>query len=91
MENPYKSPRDSGGVPFSQGGSGGLGSHIRIVAILMMVQGGLETLVAVLLFIMGGVMPSVFGAIAAGAPAGQGRQGQPGPPPAAVGGIVGGI
>ncbi|HVC92326.1 MAG TPA: hypothetical protein VND64_01485 [Pirellulales bacterium] len=88
MENPYQSPQDNGSVPFSEGGSGGLGSHIRIVAILMMVQGGLESLIAVLLLIMGGVMPTIFGAMAAGAPAGPG---QAPPPPAAVGWIVGGF
>jgi hypothetical protein len=87
VENPYQSPQDSGSVPFSEGGSGGLGSHISIVAILMMVQGGLESLIAVLLLIMGGVMPTIFGAMAAGAPAGPGQA----PPPAAVGWIVGGF
>ena len=87
MDNPYQSPQDSGGVPFSEGGSGGMGSHIRIVAILMMVQGGLETLIGVMLLIMGGVMPSVFANMAAGAPAGPGQA----PPPAAVGWVLGGV
>jgi hypothetical protein len=88
VENPYQSPQGSGGVPFSEGGSGGLGSHIRIVAILMMIQGGLELMMAVLLLIMGGMMPGVFGAMGAGAPAGPR---QPPPPPVNMGWVLGGI
>jgi hypothetical protein len=86
VENPYQSPHEAQGVPFAEGGSGGLGHHIRIVAILMMVQGGLELLMGAMLLFMGGMLPSVFSAM----PAPPANQGQPaGPPPAMVGTIIG--
>ena len=89
MENPYQSPQNSEGLSFAEGGSGGLGGHIRVVAILMMVQGGFELVMTVLLLVMGGVMPSVFGAMPAGAPGAPPQQGQL--PPAAMGWILGGV
>ncbi|HEV3022746.1 MAG TPA: hypothetical protein VGX76_09765, partial [Pirellulales bacterium] len=68
MENPYQSPHDSPGVPFTEGGSSGLGGQIRIVAILLMVQGGMEILMAVMCFVLGGVMPAAFAGATAGVP-----------------------
>lgn len=93
MENPYQSPEnpadfvtDRAGSPFGDHVPSGKASHVPIVAILMMVQGGLEVLLAGYILVMGVAM-AVFVGNAAGAqpPPAQG------PPPEMVGWMMGGI
>jgi hypothetical protein len=89
-DNPYQSPaypyRDTtyppeAGQPFAPQG---LAAHVPAVAILMMVQGGVEIVVSLVFFLMVGVLPVAFAAMPAGAPGG-GPGPQAGPPPAAFG------
>ena len=93
MENPYQSPEspsepfdDRGGSPFAEHIPGGKASHVPIVAILMMVQGGLEALYSLFMFAMGVMLPTFVAGAARGRPAPP-----QGPPPAAVGWMVGGV
>jgi hypothetical protein len=65
MENPYQSPEEPCG-PFAEAvpeGSfprpGGLVRHVRVVAILMIVQGALELGMAILLGVLAVVVPQV--------------------------------
>jgi hypothetical protein len=81
VENPYQSPHDGPAAPHAKVGSGGMGGQIRVVAILLMVQGGIEIFSAVLFFVLGGVMSSVFAGMAA-------APGKQGPPPAVIGWIM---
>lgn len=93
MENPYRSPEshadfvsDRAGTPFSDHIPAGKASHVPIVAILMMVQGGLEVLLAGYVLVMGVVM-AVFVGSAAGAQPAPAQ----GPPPEMVGWVMGGV
>jgi hypothetical protein len=93
MENPYQPPANSAdfvtdraGTPFGDHIPAGKASHVPIVAILMMVQGGLEVLMALYMLVLGILMP-VF---VAGQGAGQPAPPQ-GPPPAMVGWAMGGF
>ena len=63
MENPYRSPEfspqnasDYAGNPFADHVPGGKASQVPLLAILMMVQGGLELLYAAFMLVMGVVM-----------------------------------
>lgn len=92
MENPYQSPEnpadfvsDRAGSPFGDHIPGGKASHVPIVAILMMVQGGLEVLIAGYVLVMGVIMAVYMGGAAGAPPPGQG------PPPEMVGWIMGGM
>lgn len=93
MENPYQSPEnpadfvsDRAGSPFGDHIPGGKASHVPIVAILMMVQGGLEVLFAGYVMAMGVFMAVFVGSAAAGQP-----PSVQGPPPEMVGWVMGGI
>ena len=93
MENPYQSPEspsepydDRGGSPFAEHIPSGRASHVPIVAILMMVQGGLEALYSLFMFAMGVMLPTFVAGAARGQPAPQ-----QGPPPAILGWAIGGI
>jgi hypothetical protein len=55
MENPYQSPQTSSGE-LAVSPHGGLARQIPIVAILLMVQGGLELLMGALYAIFGGTV-----------------------------------
>lgn len=55
MENPYQSPQSAGGEPAAAVG-GGLARQIPVVAILLMVQGGLEVLMGGFFVVFGGTM-----------------------------------
>jgi hypothetical protein len=78
MENPYQSPPDlvSQAAPSS---GGGMSRQIPVVAILLMVQGGLEMLMGGMLALTGGT----FAVLAA-----QQRQQGPGVPPQAFGWLM---
>lgn len=91
MENPYQSPEnpadfvtDRAGSPFGDHVPSGKASHVPIVAILMMVQGGLEVLIAGYVLMMGVMMAVFVGA----APGPQPAPAQ-GPPPEMVGWMMG--
>jgi hypothetical protein len=63
MENPYQSPMaplDSPNLPNAFGRRPGLVKHVRVVAILMIVQAVLELLMAAGLGTMAVVMPTMF-------------------------------
>jgi hypothetical protein len=45
MENPYQSPQDLAGQEAKTSSGGGMARQIQVVAILLMVQGGLEVAV----------------------------------------------
>lgn len=92
MENPYQSPESlpglseaQAGTPFADHIPGGRASHVPIIAILMMVQGGFELLYAVLLFVMGVVMPMAMAKAPPGPPAAQG------PSPLVMASLIGGV
>jgi hypothetical protein len=94
MENPYQSPESlpglsdaQAGTPFADHIPGGRASHVQILAILMMVQGGFELLYAVFLFVMGVVMP-MYMAKAPPIPPGQPAQG---PSPLVMASVIGGV
>lgn len=55
MENPYQSPQSAGAEPAAAAG-GGLARQIPVVAILLMVQGGLEVLMGGFFVVFGGTM-----------------------------------
>jgi hypothetical protein len=93
MENPYQSPENSAdfvsdraGSPFGDHVPGGKASHVPIVAILMMVQGGLEVLFAGYVMAMGVFMAVFVGSAAAAQP-----PPAQGPPPEMVGWVMGGV
>jgi hypothetical protein len=77
-DNPYVSP-PSGAAGRAPGR--GMVGHVPVVAILMMVQGGLELLMGAGLVAMGGVVPVMMRMD-------QGRGGADGPPPEMVGWIM---
>lgn len=63
MENPYQSPQEPcggyvPGDPFRR--APGLVHHVRAVAILMLIQGGLETLTAVMYGVLAVVLPQLM-------------------------------
>lgn len=63
-DNPYAPPLTqgpaAGGVPAAVPPGGGMVRHVMPVAILMLVQGGLELLMAVLLIGLAGAAPVMF-------------------------------
>jgi hypothetical protein len=59
MENPYQSPQPLSGELASSAQGGGLAGQIPVVAILLMVQGGLEVLMAGLYLVSGGAVAFV--------------------------------
>lgn len=58
MENPYQSPQSIGAEAVASAG-GGLARHVAVVAILLMVQGGLEILMGGF-YVFLGVMTAVY-------------------------------
>jgi hypothetical protein len=79
MENPYQSPPDLVGQAAASSG-GGLARQIPVVAILLMVQGGLEVLMSGICALAGGT----FAVLATQ----QGQQGAPNAPPQAFGWVM---
>jgi hypothetical protein len=78
-DNPYSSPETPGGLdpafaggPAPQASSRGMVGHVPAVAILMIVQGALETLLGAMLVVMGAVFPTLMNI--------QTAQGNPPPP-----------
>jgi len=61
QQNPYNAPGETPGA-HRPSGVGALVPQVRIVAILMMVQGVFETLFGIYLVVMGFVMPSLMDA-----------------------------
>ena len=55
-DNPYQAPQSASAEPSTAWGGGGLARQVAVVAILMMVQGGLEMLIGVFFLIFGGTM-----------------------------------
>ncbi len=83
MENPYQSPempfQPSSGNPFSSANDQrrpGFVHHVRIVAILMIVQGAFELLASLALFALAVMIPSMMLQGGFDAPV---QQGQPPP------------
>ena len=65
MDNPYQSPEESctpgwGSPTDPHRRPRGLVGHVRVVAILMLVQGGLEAFTAVMLAVMAVAIPSAM-------------------------------
>jgi hypothetical protein len=58
MDNPYQSPLEACS-PFGQSTSAGWARHVRVVAILMIVQGALELLAGIFLAVMACIMPMI--------------------------------
>lgn len=56
MENPYQAPQSLPGESAAAARGGGLARQVPIVAILLMVQGGLEVLVGGVFLLFGGTM-----------------------------------
>ncbi|MFZ1936355.1 MAG: hypothetical protein WCB27_23305 [Thermoguttaceae bacterium] len=66
MDNPYQSPEEPG-TPFGSGSpmdgnrrQRGLVNHVRAVAILMLVQGGLEVFAALVFAVFAVVIPALL-------------------------------
>ena len=55
-DNPYQVPQSASAEPSMVSGGGGLARQVTVVAILMMVQGGLEMLMGIFFVIFGGAM-----------------------------------
>ena len=74
MENPYQSPMSSGpdsAYSHATLGDSGMVRQVKVVAILMFVQAGLEIVMGLILCALGPFMLSVMSSMPAGGPRGQ--------------------